>query len=95
VLEAGHIVEHASSGNNSLGNGLLLRADIHTLFDIGLLRIDPETLAVVLSPALANTPYWELNATVLRPRVDGSQPDRLLLEARWAEQAAHARSAAQ
>jgi hypothetical protein len=30
-------------------NGLLLRAEIHTLFDLGLLAIDPDTLQVRLS----------------------------------------------
>lgn len=40
VLEAAHIVPHGEETNFSVTNGLLLRADIHTLFDLGLLRIN-------------------------------------------------------
>ena len=40
VLEAAHIEDHAKTGLNSLANGLLLRSDLHALFDEGLLRIE-------------------------------------------------------
>jgi hypothetical protein len=39
ALEAAHIVDHAVSGSSSEGNAILLRADLHTLFDRGMLRI--------------------------------------------------------
>jgi len=39
VLEAAHIVPYATSGDNDTSNGLLLRSDIDTLFDLGLLNI--------------------------------------------------------
>lgn len=44
VLEAAHIVPHAIGGEGSYQacNGLLLRADIHTLFDLNRLRIMPD-----------------------------------------------------
>lgn len=83
VLEAAHILLHADSGLNHTDNGLLLRADLHSLFDDGLLRIDPSTLAVVLDPSLKPTPYWTLNGTPLRPRLDASQPSRDYLRLRW------------
>lgn len=40
VLEAAHIVPYQGPQTNDVTNGLLLRADIHTLFDRGLIRID-------------------------------------------------------
>lgn len=40
VLEAAHIVPHGDETNYCVFNGLLLRADIHTLFDLELLSID-------------------------------------------------------
>lgn len=40
VLEAAHIISHAENTNYSDDNGLLLRADIHTLFDLDLIGID-------------------------------------------------------
>lgn len=39
VLEAAHIAPYFGTGSNALQNGLLLRADIHTLFDLGQLKI--------------------------------------------------------
>jgi hypothetical protein len=83
VLEAAHILLHANSGLNRSDNGILLRSDLHSLFDDGLLRIDPSTLSIVLHPSLEHTPYWPLNGTTLRPRVDATQPSREYLRERW------------
>ncbi|UZF45376.1 HNH endonuclease signature motif containing protein [Rhodococcus rhodochrous] len=40
VLEAGHLYSYAKVGEHRDGGGLLLRRDIHRLFDSGLLAID-------------------------------------------------------
>lgn len=37
ILEAAHIIPYRGEHTNRCNNGLLLRADIHTLFDLGLL----------------------------------------------------------
>lgn len=39
VLEAAHIKPYAKSGPHKLNNGLLLRSDLHKLFDLGYLTI--------------------------------------------------------
>lgn len=52
ALEAAHIAPYLGPQTNHVQNGLLLRADIHTLFDLGLLRIEPSTLCVQLSQGL-------------------------------------------
>lgn len=39
VLQASHIKPHAESGPNRVENGLLLRADLHILFDRGYLTV--------------------------------------------------------
>lgn len=57
VLEAAHIVPYLGVQTNTLDNALLLRADLHTLFDRELLRIDPETLKIELAAEIANGPY--------------------------------------
>lgn len=41
VLQAAHIKPHAYGGPESVDNGLPLRADIHALFDAGLLSVKP------------------------------------------------------
>ncbi len=53
VLEAAHIDPYRGEGSNHTGNGLLLRADIHTLFDLDLLGIEPDSLRVELHPDIA------------------------------------------
>lgn len=57
VLEAAHITPYRGPDTNHPSNGLLLRADIHTLFDLGLLTLDAESMTVVIAPALAGTDY--------------------------------------
>jgi hypothetical protein len=46
--------------------GLLLRADIHTLLDLQLLAIDPESRTVRVSKVLAQTEYAGLDGRGLR-----------------------------
>jgi hypothetical protein len=79
VLEAAHIEPHAVSGRNSLDNGLLLRSDIHALFDDHLLWIEPDSLTVSIALKLRSTTYAGLEGQGLRPRIDGSVPNRQLL----------------
>lgn len=57
VLEAAHIVPYLGVHTNQADNCLLLRADLHTLFDRDLLRIEPATLRVRLSESLRGSPY--------------------------------------
>lgn len=52
VLEAAHIKPYLGPHTNSVRNGLLLRADVHTLFDLGLLRVDADRLTVALATRL-------------------------------------------
>lgn len=42
VLQAAHVRPVTKGGENRLDNGLLLRSDVHTLFDAGYLAVDPQ-----------------------------------------------------
>ena len=42
VLQAAHIKPFAEKGPNAVNNGLLLRSDIHTLFDKGYITVTPD-----------------------------------------------------
>lgn len=42
VLEAAHIVPYAHSHSHDIRNGLLLRADVHKLFDAGYVTVTPD-----------------------------------------------------
>ncbi len=50
--EAAHIIEHKHDGPDHYTNGLLLRIDLHRLFDKNLLAICPQTLTVHITPEL-------------------------------------------
>lgn len=52
VLEAAHIKPVSVEGENRLDNGLLLRSDVHTLFDRGYLGVHPEQRTLMVSPGL-------------------------------------------
>lgn len=57
VLEAAHIVPYLGEHTNTPDNALLLRSDLHTLFDRNLLQIDPDTLRVGFAASLEDGPY--------------------------------------
>ena len=82
MLEAAHIEPHSKSGRNNIDNGLLLRADLHTLLDARLLWIDPATMTVRVKDVLADSPYGQFDMQPLRPRMDGSYPNPRILRRR-------------
>ena len=49
VLEAAHIQPFSQPGPNSVGNGLLLRSDLHKLFDKHYITIDATYQVVLIS----------------------------------------------
>ena len=64
-LEAAHIVPYLGPHTNDVTNALLLRADLHTLFDRGILTVDPTTLRVALAPSLKASTIKEFDGVVL------------------------------
>jgi putative restriction endonuclease len=87
VLEAAHIQPFASEGPNRVSNGLLLRSDLHILFDQGYLTVTPD-LRVLVSKRIKEKfengreyyAYAEKALTVLQPRA----PERPAAEyLRW------------
>lgn len=76
VLEAAHVIPFAEDQNYYVTNGILLRADVHTLFDLNLLSIDPETLVVRIAPHLRDA-YGCLEGKEIRfPDEASSGPDK-------------------
>lgn len=60
TLEAAHIYPYTGPASNRVSNGLLLRADIHHLFDRGALAVHETAYEVLLKPHLLVTRYAEL-----------------------------------
>ncbi|MDZ8083856.1 MAG: HNH endonuclease [Nostoc sp. DcaGUA01] len=77
VLEAAHIIPYQGTDTNHVANGLLLRADIHNLFDLYMISINPETGKVEVALSLQETQYWYLNGKKLSLPLDlASQPSQ-------------------
>ncbi|WP_404365819.1 HNH endonuclease [Sphingomonas sp. MMS24-J45] len=88
LVEAAHIRAYSVSEDNGPGNGLLLRSDLHTLFDLGLLGIEPASLRIALHPALQTAGYAEFADRVLFVNGSGG-PSREALHERWQFFSAH------
>ncbi len=86
VLEAAHIHPYSGKLTNHVSNGLLLRADIHTLFDCWLIAVDPTSRTVVVADALDGSSYAKLAGRKLRATLDASSSaSKRSLERRYAD----------
>lgn len=74
ALEAAHIKTQKGRDGNSAGNGILLRSDIHCLFDRLLITLSEDGTKIETSPELTDPGYATLKTvTVARP-VGGPPP---------------------
>jgi putative restriction endonuclease len=81
LLEAAHIVPYRGDDTNRVDNGLLLRSDIHMLFDCGLITVDCRTQTLQVSERLKVTGYWKLNSKKLRmPTTHQNRPNPAALQ---------------
>jgi hypothetical protein len=88
ALQAAHIFGYRGLPSHSPKNGLLLRADLHLLFDRHLLAVDTSEMRVLLSPSLLESKYSYLNGAPvsepseasLAPAVDRLDAHRAVFE---------------
>ena len=87
VLEAAHIQPFSQAGPNSLGNGLLLRSDLHKLFDRHYLTIDADDRTVHVSSRIKEEfqngkEYYRFDGQPLRmlPKSLHDQPAKQYLQ---------------
>lgn len=85
VLDAAHIRGMAAGGRHEVGNGILLRSDIHRLFDAGYVTVTPDYRLRVsrrLKDDFDNgEPYYPFDGReIWRPREALQQPLREHLE---------------
>ena len=85
VLEAAHIRPYSDGGEHVLNNGLLLRSDLHRLFDRGYVSVDASQKLLVsgrLEQDFNNgkTYYAMQGRQLMVPRSDAERPDREALE---------------
>jgi len=81
VLEAAHIVPYLGAQTNHISNGLLLRADIHSLYDQGLLAIDSSSLTILVAPSIRSTVYGKFAGQPLRlPADHANHPNKQAID---------------
>jgi putative restriction endonuclease len=94
VLDAAHIKPYMKGGEHAISNGLLLRQDLHTLFDRGYLTVTPE-YSVEVSQRIKEEfnngkEYYAMHGTRLAvPDASAFRPDRELLK--WHNESIFAR----
>jgi putative restriction endonuclease len=85
ALEAGHIRPYSKGGVHEVSNGILLRRDIHSLFDLGYVTVSADDLRFEVGRRLKEEwengrVYYEMRgARIQCPVVDSERPDRELL----------------
>jgi hypothetical protein len=87
TLQAAHIYPYQGPATNVVSNGLLLRADIHTLYDRGAISIHETTFKVLVKPHLYATTYLYLGGNSLRlPKRKADRPSTAALRSHrlWA-----------
>jgi hypothetical protein len=82
ILEAAHINPYLGEKDQRVSNGLLLRADIHILFDLDLIGIEPNSLRIHLSKVLIINEYGIFHGRVLDTG-NAKRPSKGALEVRW------------
>jgi putative restriction endonuclease len=86
VLDAAHIMPFALVQRHEVPNGLLLRSDLHRLFDGGYLTVDPKDRKVVVSKRIKEEfdngrEYYKLEGLVLQePSTPWARPSAENLE---------------
>jgi hypothetical protein len=83
VLEAAHINSFAQTGEHHLDGGMLLRRDIHALFDANLMTVNPHSWKIAIAPRLQGfETYRPLNGGTLHIP-SGKLPSKILLETHY------------
>lgn len=57
LLEAAHIIPYRGDQSDDVSNGLLLRVDLHRLFDAHLITMNPHTVAVEVCSTIEDAVY--------------------------------------
>lgn len=84
VLEAAYIIPFLGDRTNDPTNLILLRSDLHVLFDLHLLSVDPSDLTIRLAPWLKDSYYSILEGRSLHlPFNKEMRPDLTLLLQHW------------
>ena len=81
VLQAAHILPYTDAETNKIDNGLLLRADLHNLFDLDLISINPKDFTILVSREIKDSDYRKLHGKKIKmPKSEIKSPSKKALK---------------
>ena len=83
AIEASHICPYRGKQDNHPENGVLLRRDLHVLYDRDLIGIEPDALRITLSASLRESVYLQYDGQVLSFDYSFIKPSTAALRVRW------------
>ena len=83
LLEVAHVTPFPTGDVKSLENVMLLRTDLHTLWDLNLIALDPLDMTIHIAKCLRGSDYENLAGRTIVDRRDGSQLSKTALTERW------------
>ena len=83
VLEAAHILRHSISGINDSSNGMLLRSDIHSLFDTDKIKINPQNYIIKVDSSLKDSEYRQFKGKKIKKDINGEYPSKRYLKIKY------------
>lgn len=83
ALEAAHITPYKGDESNTTANGLLLRADIHTLWDLGMIAVNPDTGTVVVADEIQGSYSDLVGIAPATPTGDFVHPSKEALQSHF------------
>jgi predicted restriction endonuclease len=84
VLEAAHIRAYRAEYDNNQKNGILLRSDLHTLFDLDLLAVNPTNQSVAIHKSVIEKQYSQFHGRDLCV-IPADGFDEAAVRQRWAK----------
>ena len=83
LLEVAHVAPFPTGDVNSIDNVILLRTDLHTLWDLNLIAVDPQDMTIHVAKRLHGSVYENLSGRTIVDRRDGSELSKTALLERW------------
>ena len=86
VLQAAHIKNYMGKQTQCVNNGILLRSDIHLLYDSNMLAVNPEDFSIEISNSLKFTEYENLEGrNIALPKDLKLYPNEKLLYSKYCQ----------
>lgn len=84
ALQAAHISAYRGPKSQLTSNGMLLRADLHLLYDAHLLSVRPDSMKIDVAESIGNSAYAGLaGKQILLPRDKSDRPSEKRLDSHY------------